>query len=122
MICILHVFNITYEQGKKIHVCEFFSARDWRCASLNGQLVCGMGYGMQPTFVNCADFTILAQGAPVPAGFHWPDYNSVYATIHGGHTGSGTTQGESKTKLTLISRNKLIVFINMYVVCFIHFK
>lgn len=61
---------------------------------MNGQLVCGMGYGMQPTFVNCADFTILAQGAPIPADFHWPDYNSVYATIHGGHTGSGTTPGK----------------------------
>ncbi|XP_022337464.2 uncharacterized protein LOC111133396 [Crassostrea virginica] len=73
------------------------TARDWRCASLNGQLVCGMGYGMQPTFVNCADFTILAQGAPVPADFHWPDYNSVYATIHGGHTGSGTTQAPPAT-------------------------
>lgn len=90
-------YNLTLQVKDKFkkNVFVIFSARDWRCASLNGQLVCGMGYGMQPTFVNCADFTILAQGAPVPAGFHWPDYNSVYATIHGGHTGSGTTQGES---------------------------
>ncbi|XP_062590445.1 uncharacterized protein LOC134252039 [Saccostrea cucullata] len=73
------------------------TARDWRCGSMNGQLVCGMGYGMQPTFVNCADFTILSQSAAVPADFHWPDYNSVYATIHGGHTGSGTTPAPAQT-------------------------
>lgn len=67
----------------------FFLVRDWRCVSLNGQLVCGMGYGMQFMFVNCVDFIIFVQGVFVLVGFYWLDYNLVYVIIYGGYIGLG---------------------------------
>lgn len=45
--------------------------------------ICGVGYGAQPTFVNCADVTILETGQAIPTWFQSADYQSLYASIYG---------------------------------------
>lgn len=40
-----------------------------------------MGYGAQPTWVNCADIVIKKANQPIPWYFEYPDYDSLYASV-----------------------------------------
>ena len=46
--------------------------------------MCGLGYGPQISFVNCADIRILPQGQTV--NFVPPDYQALYASLDGSTT------------------------------------
>ena len=69
--------------------------------------MCGVGYGAQPTWVNCADIIIKRAYQPIPWYFEYPDYDSLYASVDATNPGTISTSTPTSSTTETLTTVKL---------------
>lgn len=69
--------------------------------------MCGVGYGAQPTWVNCADIIIKKAYQPIPWYFEYPDYDSLYASVDATNPGTISTSTPTSSTTETLTTVKL---------------